>query len=491
MKTLFALLSMWGIVQMGAGLYKVLHEEWDNKFIEHHQAIADLTGLSSCWLCTHSPISAKTMAYVAIPLTKSEIYSLTQGPISFMANNPYKGNRSSLTIVQWVTPPWLIYNRTGKGKPLGKTPVENGTAFVLSCFPSQQNCSCMRVKRPTKTSNPTFLDSLNYTTCQGNKSTSRSCIGIDATRGTTWCMNQTISWLLWNMQRAISGNLTEVDNSTINEVTSQIQVVKSINTLFNQTGSPLPPGVYFVCGRKAYKWLVPKDWGECTLAKLEPATWVWEDSDFPIRQAPQHMLYKRDTQAKHLIHTPWYKKFGLSLTLVGLSIVNAKHIEKLADLFDNITAIMFRDLNITSTLTAQLILVTNQHTVVLDYLTAAQGGMCQIVGPACCHYIDDSGTVLVQHDLERAKKLKEDFRKENSEDDWNLNWPSWLSWLNPANWFTGVGGWLSGVLHAGAQILMIGLVLYIVFKLIILLIGKCCVKRKKSLKVSGKESRLY
>lgn len=72
-----------------------------------------------------------------------------------------------------------------------------------------------------------------------------------------------------------------------------------------------------------------------------------------------------------------------------------------------------------------------------------------------------------------------------------MNWPSWLSWLNPANWFTGVGGWLSGVLHAGAQILMIGLVLYIVFKLIILLIGKCCVKRKKSLKVSGKESRLY
>lgn len=46
---------------------------------------------------------------------------------------------------------------------------------------------------------------------------------------------------------------------------------------------------------------------------------------------------------------------------------------------------MFDALNTTSRITGQLVLVANQHTVVLDYLTAAQGGMCQVAGPACCH----------------------------------------------------------------------------------------------------------
>lgn len=123
------LLSLLGIcmaAKLVGGLHQVLNEEWNYRFVRHHQAVAELTGLANCWICTHSPISAKTMPYVAIPLSIQEIYNLTQGPISFMTNNPYKGNRSSLTVAQWVKPPWLIYNRTGK--------VQNGTAYVLSCF---------------------------------------------------------------------------------------------------------------------------------------------------------------------------------------------------------------------------------------------------------------------------------------------------------------------------------------------------------------------
>lgn len=205
-------------------------------------------------------------------------------------------------------------------------------------------------------------------------------------------MNQTMDWLKWNMIKAKGGNLTEEENATIAKVTSHIQVAKALTGMFNQSGNPLPPSVYFVCGHQAYKWLVPKDQGECTLARLELATWVWEDGDLPYQQLPQHMLYKRNarTKTKPLVHLPWEKKFGLTLILVGLPVKNAHHIEKLAELVDNITEIIFRDLNITSMLTAQLILVTNQHALVLDYLTASQGGMCQIVGPACRHYIDPS-----------------------------------------------------------------------------------------------------
>lgn len=96
----------------------------------------------------------------------------------------------------------------------------------------------------------------------------------------------------------------------------------------------------------------------------------------------------------------------------------------------------------------QIALVVNQHTLVLDYLTAAQGGMCQIVGPACCHYVDNSSTVQIRADVHEARQMIEKFRKENVGKDWNPDWPEWLSWLNPSNWFKGVGGWFGGILHA-------------------------------------------
>lgn len=147
----------------------------------------------------------------------------------------------------------------------------------------------------------------------------------------------------------------------------------------------LPPNVYYACGFNAYKWLPYEAVGSCTLARLTSATWVWDSKDIPNQQIPKHMLYKRSQRpkAKELVHLPWQKKCSLSLTLVGLSVHNAHTIEKLADLFDNVTEYVFDALNNTNAMAEQLILVTNQHAMVLDYLTASQG-MCQIVGPAGC-----------------------------------------------------------------------------------------------------------
>lgn len=108
---------------------------------------------------------------------------------------------------------------------------------------------------------------------------------------------------------------------------------------------------------------------------------------------------------------------------------NAHTIEDLAGLFDNITDYIFNVLNNNNALTQRLILVTNQHAVVLDYVTASQGGLCQIVGPACCHFLNFDEVLQVQHDIEQAKKLKEVFRRTHSQEDWNPNLPEWLSWL--------------------------------------------------------------
>lgn len=92
-----------------------------------------------------------------------------------------------------------------------------------------------------------------------------------------------------------------------------------------------------------------------------------------------------------------------------MSVKNAHTIEDLAVLFDNVTDYVFDALNNTNAITQQLIIVTNQHAMVLDYLTASQGGLCQVVGPACCHYLNSDGVFQIQHDMEQARKVKEEF----------------------------------------------------------------------------------
>lgn len=175
--------------------------------------------------------------------------------------------------------------------------------------------------------------------------------------------------------------------------------------------------------------------------------------------------------AHKLVHTPWHKKFGLALTLSGLSIHNAHSIESLAELFDNVTAKISHALRSGALMLDQIALVVNQHTLVLDYLTAAQGGMCQVVGPACCHYVDNSSVVQIRADVQEAQDMIEKYRKEHVEQDWNPSWPDWLSWLNPSNWFQGIGGWFGGILHTLMNILLVvgGAILFII--LITKLIG--------------------
>lgn len=118
-------------------------------------------------------------------------------------------------------------------------------------------------------------------------------------------------------------------------------------------------------------------------------------------------------------------------------------------------------------LTEQLVLITNQYATVFYYWKAYQGGMCQLVGPACYHYIDPSGLMQVKHDLEQARKLKEEFRKANWKDAWDLQCLSWLSWLNPANWFNALEGWIVGMQHITWQVLICAVIIYTMIKLIL------------------------
>lgn len=68
------------------------------------------------------------------------------------------------------------------------------------------------------------------------------------------------------------------------------------------------------------------------------------------------------------------------------------------------------------------------------------------MGTTCCNYIrNDTKTedTIISH-VEKVQQMKVKFRKEHIETAWV---ESWLSWLSPLNWFSGIAGWFSGILH--------------------------------------------
>lgn len=245
----------------------------------------------------------------------------------------------------------------------------------------------------------------------------------------------------------------------------------------------------------AFKWLPRGAGGTCTLARLEHATWVWETNDLPYQHIPKHMLAKRDLEPMMLPTIPTrrfthsnkliradpssWDKVGMYLPYLSTYYMstgvlrNAKQIEDMGELFDNVTDYLFDTIEVNSIYLRQVIIVENQHAVILDYLTAAQGGLCQIVGPSCCHYINSQGMFRVSHDLQQANKLKEGYREAHQKLD--ESWPEWLSWLNPQKWFQGIGGWFQGIFHMLLQGCFLILIIFIVIK-VILLIGKKILK---------------
>ncbi|KAM3936974.1 uncharacterized protein RB166_002689 [Leptodactylus fuscus] len=196
--------------------------------------------------------------------------------------------------------------------------------------------------------------------------------------------------------------------------------VDLVHKLISQHSSffDLPPQMYWACGNNAYKWLPMGVKGTCTIVRLTPATFVVDK--LKAKAIPKHTLYKRAADnirrksgRPHLVQMSTGNKI-VSTVLVYPMIMQTwdKLVEATNYLDDQIWGIL-GVLNTTIAVQNQLIIVTNQHILVLDYVTEAQDGMCQVVGPTCCHYINPEGNIKGKQKLEDIYKQREEYEKEN------------------------------------------------------------------------------
>ncbi|XP_063777759.1 syncytin-2-like [Pseudophryne corroboree] len=275
----------------------------------------------------------------------------------------------------------------------------------------------------------------------------------------------------------------------------------------------LPDDAYFICGRKAYKWLAPNSEGLCYIGRVMPEVMtITHDKMKDVHrnaQAPyththyehivkRHLIDRTEHVASDLIHESTGIQFllALAITRTARGIINYRYIHALANLIDNITEMYDDTFRYTGRELQAYETELIQHRMVLNYITAVTGGYCVTLatqyGVKCCTYITNSTddlTEIIDQKMDNILQLKWEFRRRH-----NLTLTAvsneltgWVSWLNPRNWFSGLGEWAQNVIMSVGKFL-----LYILGVVIIIgLIFRCVrilTRRKHSTKLMSLRS---
>ncbi|XP_069599234.1 endogenous retrovirus group PABLB member 1 Env polyprotein-like [Ranitomeya imitator] len=475
----------------------------NNRFVQHHRKLVhDLLNntqpLADCWICTHSPVSATSMPFLAVPVSAEEIFAwpnCSDNPANNQPGNTRLWNTSiAIPIVGWVEFPWWQGNLTGKidnlqylafkgGKwvprnktgltDLGQVPTENLQLSFSTTTPSSDAFKPTVLERyihnrkwehselfpqgdadscTSKPGNLVCNESNEYV--NGMHVCGNPAAGYCSPLGQkpSWCMLQNVSSFVDLAHRLVLQHSALWD---------------------------LPEGTFWICGEGAYKWLPVGIKGTCTLGRLTPATFIISNKQVNMQAVPKHTLYKRaaDNSPRpsgrpHIVQMGIPNKIASTIFIYPMLTQMWDKLVRATDYLDDQIWDILDILNTSIAVQNQLIIVTNQHTLVLDYLTASQGGMCQIIGPTCCHYIDPNSTMSMRFKLKDVQRLRDQYDKDNDQnkDSW---WSDTFSFLNPANWFRGIGGWVTGIMQSLIHTVMVIVIIYVLFKVVLKGISVC------------------
>uniref|UniRef100_A0A096LRQ4 ERVV2 protein n=1 Tax=Poecilia formosa TaxID=48698 RepID=A0A096LRQ4_POEFO len=169
-----------------------------------------------------------------------------------------------------------------------------------------------------------------------------------------------------------------------------------------------PVGMYWVCGTLAYPYL-PVDYnGRCGLGYVVPAMRV-------TRSLPQKTFLKRarrgisDFLGTHN-QSPFKNALGTLLPFYGVmsALDQIAALSKAIEVIANETG---KALTLMSNELASIRLLALQNRAALDFLLAAQGGTCAVIGSECCTFVPDYNITIheiVNHLQETAKSVHQE-----------------------------------------------------------------------------------
>ncbi|XP_072199793.1 uncharacterized protein [Excalfactoria chinensis] len=238
----------------------------------------------------------------------------------------------------------------------------------------------------------------------------------------------------------------------------------------NDTAKALPPGIFLICGDRAWQGIPKNPVGGPCLSYLGKLT-ILSPSVFEIYKAFNHSRAKRDIDALEpdcgddvRLWGPTARVFA-SFFAPGVAAAHAlREIERLA-------CWTVKQANVTSQVLSDLLMDVEsirhavlQNRAAIDFLLLAQGHGCQDVEGMCCFNLSDHSESMHK----QLAWLQDHTKKTGIQDD------PFGNWLNSI--FGDIGPWIKQLL----KVLVIGLIMFLALLICIPCIIQClqgCIRR--------------
>uniref|UniRef100_A0A8C5WFR5 Uncharacterized protein n=1 Tax=Leptobrachium leishanense TaxID=445787 RepID=A0A8C5WFR5_9ANUR len=228
----------------------------------------------------------------------------------------------------------------------------------------------------------------------------------------------------------------------------------------------LPFGYYWLCGRWATKVIPLNHFKPCFLGFVLPAFNIHDtlpEGKIRLKRAAFRTSIKSDLAEVIPAGLFWF--IGISRLYKKLNYL----VDDIDDAF-NYTEDSILKLSAEQ---EQMRIVALQNRLALDYLLAAQGGVCQLVGigDSCCTYIKDQSGAI-EHDMDELDEVRARLRKA----------PTGV--FEGFDWTFGLGSWIGNL---GKKILMgciVVLFIFIAIYVFVMLLKCLCKHMSKNINTS-------
>lgn len=375
-------------------------ETWkNNPFIQMLKLYATHSNASNCWVCSHLHPQTGTIPMIAMPLNFTDL-NRTRINGSYIVSTANEHRSVTLMVSKQINTPQICLN--------------------ITC---PFNTKCRRL-------------------------------------GNSDCTGAKITVYGGNYGQYYYIPDPELNRTLYSTNCSQFPICENIGFLrfhviassFLGAGIPsIRRGLYYICGNKAYAWLPTNVTGTCYIGKLVPALAVRKDTVRPDQSPEYPLVFKRELFTEGDMTWSWFPSW------TGWGIEAMKRLNNYTRIVDEIINLTTTDIGLLNEEMAQLKKVVLEHRLTLNYLTAAQGGMCKIFRTDCCIYISYNEDIIKGH-LAKIRELQNKAR-DIAKDGWN-----------PFQGLGGFGDFLYGIAtwlqKLGAYIVMFLFLMFVIYFLI-------------------------
>uniref|UniRef100_A0A8C5PDU7 Uncharacterized protein n=1 Tax=Leptobrachium leishanense TaxID=445787 RepID=A0A8C5PDU7_9ANUR len=247
---------------------------------------------------------------------------------------------------------------------------------------------------------------------------------------------------------------------------SKYLLVPNVTSLYlqHQKANPglvltLPEGVYYLCDKWAYKTIPVHLKKPCFIGQIMPAFTVSKTlpkTHIRIPKPKRKRALTVKSSTTEMFFLSLMPAFGVARLYVKLNLIATE-----VDAAFNATR---GAIQLISSEQEQIRLVTLQNRMALDYLLAADGGVCARIGSSCCSWIPDNSGAI-HHELDNLEEVQSHIREKAQGlfDGWD--------------WSLGIGSWLGSMgesILAGLLVVLVMIFsIYLIYKLIGCLFDRC------------------